>query len=93
MINVVQYYQSQGVQDFAIFGMCFGGYIGIHSAVELADYFKASAAVHPRSFTYDQAPRVRMPLYLMPSRDQPDMVNCSDLSEISFLFFTKNVCN
>lgn len=74
LINIVRYYQSQGVEEFGIFGMCWGGQIGALSAIELSDYFKASAIVHPSFVTNDQAPTVRIPMYLMPSRDEPDMV-------------------
>lgn len=74
MINIVRHYQSQGVQEFAIFGMCWGGQIGALSAIELNDYFSASAIVHPSFVTSDQAPSVRIPMYLMPSHDEPDMV-------------------
>lgn len=74
LINIVQYYQSQGVEEFAIFGMCWGGLIGTLSAIELSDYFQASAIVHPSMVTDDHAPLVGIPMYLMPSRDEPDMV-------------------
>ncbi|XP_037047402.1 uncharacterized AIM2 family protein C30D10.14-like [Bradysia coprophila] len=74
LINTVRYYQSQGVQEFAIFGMCWGGRTGTDAAMELSDYFKASAIVHPSLVSNDEAYSVRMPMYLMPSRDQPDML-------------------
>lgn len=74
LINAVRYYRSQGVQEFAIFGMCWGGQIGTLAAIELSDYFKASGIVHPSNVSNNQAPLVRMPMYLLPSRDQPDMV-------------------
>lgn len=74
LLNIVHYYQSQGVQEFAIFGMCWGGHIGTLSAIELSHYFRASAIVHPSLVTNGQAPSVRIPMYLMPSRDEPDMV-------------------
>lgn len=79
LINVVRYYQSQGVQEFAMFGMCFGGQVGTYAAIELSDYLKAIAVVHPRSFSNEQAPLVKIPMYLMPSRDQPDMVTFPQL--------------
>ncbi len=74
LINTVRYYQNQGVQEFAIFGMCWGGRIGTSAAIELSDYFKASGVVHPSWVENSEAPSVRMPMYLLPSRDQPDMV-------------------
>ncbi len=74
LINIVRHYRNQGVQEFAIFGMCWGGGIGTLAAIELPDYFNASAIVHPSFVTNEQAQSVRMPMYLMPSRDEPDMV-------------------
>ncbi|KAJ6642236.1 putative AIM2 family protein C30D10.14 [Pseudolycoriella hygida] len=84
LINIVQYYRSQGVEEFAIFGMCWGGQIGALSAIELSDYFKASAIVHPSFVTNDQAPSVRIPMYLMPSRDEPDMLPFYQVLRINF---------
>lgn len=56
--------------------MCWGSLISVLTAIELSDYFKASAIVHPSFVTNDQAPSVKIPMYLMPSRDDPDMVFC-----------------
>lgn len=64
------------MEEFAIYGMCWGGAIASFSAMELYHDFKASALVHPSLITNDQAYYVRTPMYLMPSRDEPDMV-CS----------------
>lgn len=86
LINVVRHYQSQGVQEFALFGMCFGGQVGTYAAIELSDYLKATAVVHPRSFSNEQAPLVKIPMYLMPSRDQPDMVTYSHQKYFLILF-------
>jgi len=74
LVNIVQHYQSLGVEEFAIFGMCWGGQIAALSAIELFSEFRASASIHPSFVTNDQAPLVRMPMYLMPSRDEPDML-------------------
>lgn len=90
LINVVRYYQSQGVQEFALFGMCFGGQTGTYAAIELSDYLKATAVVHPRSFSNEQAPLVKIPMYLMPSRDQPDMVIAFRKIEKIYCFLIRN---
>jgi len=74
LINVVLHYQGLGVEEFAIFGMCWGGQITTLSAIELNSYFKASAIVHPAFITNDEAQLVRIPMYLMPSMEQPDML-------------------
>lgn len=75
LINIVRHYQSEGVEEFAIFGMCWGGSVATLSAIELYNYFKAGAMVHPSLVTNAQADYVRIPMYLMPSRDEPDMVS------------------
>lgn len=77
LINIVHYYQSLGVEEFAIFGMCWGGSVATLSSIELYSYFNASALVHPSLVTNDQAYDVRTPMYLMPSQDEPDMVSLS----------------
>lgn len=74
LINLVHHYQSEGVEEFAIFGMCFGGRIATLAAIELSEYFKASGLVHPSSVTDDQAENVLIPMYLMPASNDPDMV-------------------
>jgi len=74
LINIVLHYQSLGVEEFAIFGMCWGGQIAALSAMELGSYLQASAIVHPSFVSNDQAQLVTIPMYLMPSRDEPDMI-------------------
>lgn len=74
LINIVHYFQSLGVEEFAIFGMCWGGQIATLSAIELSDYFKAGGLVHPAFISNDEAYYVRIPLYLIPTGDGFDMV-------------------
>lgn len=75
LINLVRHYQSRGIEEFAIFGMCWGGKIATLAAIELSEYFKASGLVHPSSVTDDEANEVQIPMYLMPANNDPDMVN------------------
>lgn len=84
LINLVEHYRSEGVEEFAIFGMCWGGQIGALSAIQLSDYFSASAIVHPSFVTNDQAALVRIPMYLIPSRDEPDMIPFFQVLRINF---------
>jgi len=74
LMNIVRYYQSQGVQEFAMFGMCWGGRIGTNVAIELSDYFKAIGIVHPSGVNNSEASSVRIPMYLLLSSAQPDML-------------------
>lgn len=66
--------------------MCWGGEISTLSAIELSDYFKAGAMVHPAFITNDQAYSVRMPMYLMPTGDQMDMVIINNFNFRPFFF-------
>lgn len=43
LVNLVHHYQSKGVEEFAIFSMCYGGGMATNAAIELSEYFKASA--------------------------------------------------
>ncbi len=74
LLNVLQHYQSEGVEDFAIFGFCWGGKQATNAAIELSEYFKASGLVHPSSVTNAEAADVKIPMFLMPSQGEPDMV-------------------
>lgn len=78
LLNIVTHYRNQGVEEFALFGMCWGGRIGTSVAIELSDYFKASGIVHPSNVNNNEAPSVRIPMYLLPSSAQPDMVISND---------------
>lgn len=78
LINIVNYYRNRGVEEFAIFGMCFGGGISTLAAIELSDLFKASALVHPASVSTEQAAEVKIPMFLMPASNDVDLV-CKSL--------------
>lgn len=75
LINIVSHYESKGVSEFAIYGMCWGGRISALAASELGNKFKASGLVHPSQVGNDMAENVTIPMYLMPSVDEPDMVS------------------
>lgn len=77
LINIVDHYKNDGVREFAIFGFCWGGKVSTLASIELADRFKASGLVHPSGVSNDEAADVKIPMYLLPSRNETDMVNCS----------------
>lgn len=77
LINIVRHYQSQGVEEFAIFGMCWGGKVATLASIHLSDMFKASGLVHPSSVQDDEAVQINIPMYLMPANNDPDMVTLS----------------
>lgn len=74
LINILNHYEQQGVQEFAIFGFCWGGKVSTLASTELGDRFKASGLVHPSSVTTGEAQGVQIPMYLMPSSNDLDMV-------------------
>lgn len=74
LINVLDHYEKQGVTEFAIFGFCWGGKVATLASIELSDKFKASGLIHPSSVTNDEAVDVKIPMYLMPSGSEADMV-------------------
>jgi len=74
LINIVEAYRDKGIHEFAIFGMCWGGKVATLAATELKNYFEASAIVHPASVTNEEADGVEIPMYLMPTQNEPDML-------------------
>jgi dienelactone hydrolase len=74
LINLVEAYKDRGVNEFAIFGMCWGGKVATLAATELKNEFKAAGLVHPSSVTNEEANGVQIPMYLMPTASEPDMV-------------------
>jgi len=77
LINLVEAYRDRGINEVAIFGMCWGGKVATLAATELRDYFKASAIVHPASVANSEADGVEIPMFLMPTANEPDMVSFS----------------
>jgi len=79
LINLVRYYQTKGIVEFAIFGMCWGGKVATLAAIDLSEYFKASGVVHPSFVIPEEADEVKIPMYLMPARDD---INMTDFYEV-----------
>lgn len=77
LLNILEHYRNEGVEEFAIFGFCWGGKQATNAAIELSEHFKASGLVHPSSVTIDEAVDVKIPMYLMPSSGEADMVRLS----------------
>lgn len=86
LINIVNHYEKDGVTDFAIFGFCWGGKVATLASIHLSDKFKASGLIHPSSVTNDEAVDVKIPMYLMPSSNEPDMVS---LLYLRFMLYSR----
>jgi len=74
LINIVSHYKNEGVEEFGIYGMCFGGKVATLASIHLSDLFKASALIHPSLVTNDEAFDVKVPMYLMPAMSDLDML-------------------
>jgi len=61
------------ITEVGIFGMCWGGKISTLAATEI-DEIKVAGLVHPSSVNNSEADGVRAPMYLLPSRSEPDML-------------------
>jgi len=84
LLNLVAHYQAKGVEEFAIYGMCYGGKIATLAAIELNEYFKASALVHPSSVTTEEADDVKIPMYLMPASTDLNMTDFYEVLKTNF---------
>jgi len=74
LMEIVDHYKAEGVEEFAIFGMCWGGKVATLASTELNTLFKAAAMVHPASVANSEADGVKIPMYLMPTANEPDML-------------------
>lgn len=72
--TVINSFQSRdNISEVGIFGMCWGGKVATLAATEI-DEIKAAGLVHPSSVSNSEADGVRAPMYLCPTKDEPDMV-------------------
>lgn len=58
---------------FGIFGFCWGGKISVLAASKIND-IRVAALVHPSFVSNSDADKVKAPMYLLPSKSEPDMV-------------------
>jgi len=63
----------ENITEVGIFGMCWGGKVATLAATESAG-IKVAGIVHPSSVANSEATGVRVPMYLMPTNDEPDML-------------------
>jgi len=61
------------ITEVGIFGMCWGGKVATLAATEL-DEIKVAGLVHPASVNNSEADGVRVPMYLLPTSNEPDML-------------------
>lgn len=71
--NLLRYYNNQGIWRLGIFGFCWGGEIAAKAAGKFPQ-FRVAGAVHPFSLKEEVVKEVKIPLYLLPCRDDPDLV-------------------
>jgi len=70
---VLQEYKRQGVTEFGIFGMCYGGKQAAKSVDTYSGDIMVAASFHPYAVDITDATRIRRPILLLPGADDPDM--------------------
>jgi len=74
VMNVIEEFRSRDeITEVGIFGMCWGGKVATLAATEI-DEIKVAGLVHPASVANSEADGVRAPMYLIPTKDEPDML-------------------
>lgn len=65
--------EHMGAEVFVVAGFCWGGYISMKvAALGPESGVKATGCVHPALLTPELAEEVKVPMLIMPSRDDPD---------------------
>jgi dienelactone hydrolase len=76
IVMVIDYLkQHYNVESFGIFGLCWGGKIAVYSSQDKSLGFKGAALIHPSRTEDDDAKTVKIPLLVMPSKNEPDLTN------------------
>jgi len=63
----------ENITEVGIIGTCWGGKVATLAATEI-DEIKVAGLVHPASVNNSEVDGVRAPMYLMPTKDEPDML-------------------
>jgi len=73
IVAVIDYVKQQYKCDiFGIFGFCWGGKVAVRAAQDLSLGFRAAALIHPSFNDENDAKTVKVPLLVMPSKDEPE---------------------
>jgi len=81
--DLIPRYKAEGVKEFGIFGFCWGGLVSVEACSEFDD-IKAGALVHPARVQTNHANSLKSPMFLMPSRSEPDMIPFYNIMETKF---------
>ncbi|CAL8122783.1 unnamed protein product [Orchesella dallaii] len=74
IMNVINSFQSrENITEVGIFGMCWGGKVAVLASTEVAE-IKVAGLVHPSSVNNSEADGVKVPMYLLPTANEPDMI-------------------
>ncbi|KAJ6638609.1 putative AIM2 family protein C30D10.14 [Pseudolycoriella hygida] len=84
LLSILEYYKTKGVMEFGIFGFCWGGKVATLTATHLSEEFKAAGIVHPSAVTNEEAVGVNIPMYLMPTRNDLDMMPFYEVLQAKF---------
>lgn len=91
LINIISHYESEGIEEFAMFGMCFGGKVSTLAAIHFGDKFVATGLLHPSLVSNEEAVHVTMPMYLMPAAGDLDICHVLIFKENRKIFFFLSV--
>jgi len=64
----------ENITEVAIFGLCWGGMLSTRASTQMGELFKAAALVHPSLIENSEGEGVKVPMYLMPAKNDPDML-------------------
>jgi len=74
VLSLLTHYKKQGVTSFGMFGFCFGGKMSVLAAQHLSEEIKVAGSIHPAMIETDEANNVKIPILLIPSKDEPDLI-------------------
>ncbi|CAL8135645.1 unnamed protein product [Orchesella dallaii] len=84
ILNIINTFQTRdNISEFAIFGMCYGGFMSTMAATEIPE-IKAAGLVHPSYVTDEYADGVKAPMYLLPTSTDADFLPFYEVLKTKF---------
>jgi len=73
-LAIINHYKTtENITDFGIFGFCWGGKVAVQASTDIPE-LKAAGLVHPASVLNEEAEGVQVPMYLLPTANEPNML-------------------
>lgn len=70
--KLVEHYKAQGFEKFGMFGLCWGGKMGMLAAGQLHESIGAAVLIHPSILKTADAEAAKVPVMLLPTKDEND---------------------